>query len=53
MPCLVKNFKGTGALCCSIGEPNCFVLVYPEGHFRALGGNNRPFAWPCQVPMYL
>jgi hypothetical protein len=51
--CLVKNSKGAGALCCSIGEPKCFVSEHPEGHFRALGGNNRPLAWPCQVAMYL
>ena len=47
--CLVKNSKGTGALCCSIGEPKCFVSEHPEGHFRVLGGNNRPLAWPCQL----
>jgi hypothetical protein len=54
MLCLVKNSKGTGAiLCCSIGEPKCFVSKHPQGYFRVLGGNNRPFAWPCQVEMYL
>jgi len=52
MLCLVKNSKGTGALCCSIGEPNCFVSEHPEGHFRVLGGSNRTLAWPCQVAMY-
>jgi hypothetical protein len=40
MTCLVKNSKGTAALCCSIGEPNCFVSEHPEGHFRVSGGNN-------------
>ena len=51
--CLVKNPKGTGAFCCSIGEPNCLVLEHTEGHFRLSGGNNRPLAGPCQVAMYL